>query len=475
MAQTINSDCEQGTFLPHYIEDRIPDDHPARFIKDFVKSLKLKELGFVIPEPESLGRPPYGAGLLLSAWLYGYFHKVYSTRGLERVCLMDLGVVWLLNWQKPDHNTLWRFIDKNRGLLEELFKKVTFVASKIGQVSLVLQALDGTKIRSEVSTRGFCNKEKLEKTLEGLDDSIKEVMSKIELQHELDEEKAKLTKDLQDHKRRKEMVERALEEIEKDGCKQINPKDVDARLIKCGKTIESAYNAQAVVDEKSGIIVSQDVVNDETDSRQLTRMVEKAEENLGSKPLEIVADSGYYSPEELMKAETKGIDVLVNIPTQMRPENKRKHHKSNFNQVESKDVLICPRGHELVFKGTTLDRHNKEMRLKLYRCQSYEDCPDRDKCSKSKNGRTIEIGPHYGAVQRQLEKQKNLEAREKLLKRKSIVEREFAQIKWNMGFVRFMYRSLAKVKAQWALVCSVENLKKIFKIWRENKMIFAPI
>jgi hypothetical protein len=52
---------------------------------------------------------------------------------------------------------------------------------------------------------------------------------------------------------------------------------------------------------------------------------------------------------------------------------------------------------------------------------------------------------------------------------------EFAQIKWNIGFVRFMYRGLAKVKAQWALVCSVENLKKIFKIWRENKVIFAPI
>ncbi len=89
MPQAIDWFCEQGTFLPHYIEDRIPKDHPARFIKDFVKSLKLKELGFVIPEPEALGRPPYGAGLLLSAWLYGYFYKVYSTRGLERVCLMD--------------------------------------------------------------------------------------------------------------------------------------------------------------------------------------------------------------------------------------------------------------------------------------------------------------------------------------------------------------------------------------------------
>jgi transposase len=475
MSQAIDWFCEQGTFWPHYIEDRIPKDHPARFIKDFITTLKLRELGFVVPDPESPGRPPYGAGLLLSAWLYGYFYRVYSTRGLERVCILDMGAVWLLDWQMPDHNTLWRFIDKNRERIEELFKKVTKTAGKLGQVSLVLQALDGTKIRSKVSTRGFCTKEELEQVLAELDDGMKEVMSEIELQHELDEKRAKLSKDLEDHKRRKVLIERALEELERDGCKQINQNDVDARLIKCGKTIEGAYNAQAVVDEKSGIIVAQDVVNDETDSRQLTRMVEKVEENVGSKPLEVVADSGYYSPEELMNAQAKGFDVLVNIPTQMRPENKREHHKSNFKQGESQDVFICPRGQELVFKGTKRDRHNKEMRLKIYHCQSYKDCPDRDKCSKSKGGRRIEIGPHYEAVHRQFKKQKNIESKEKLSRRKSIVERTFAQIKWNMGFVRFMYSGLKKVKAQFALLCSVYNLKKIYKIWVENKLIFAPI
>jgi len=471
MSHEINAFYSQGLLLTPYLEDRVPEDHPARFIFDFVKSQDLAGLGFKIPDPDAAGRP----GLLLSAWLYGYFHNVYSTRGLERVCLMDLGAIWLLDWNTPDHNTLWRFIDKNKDLIEGLFKKVTLLASDMGQIELALQALDGTKLRSKVSTRSCCNKEKLQQMIGDLDEGIKEVMDAIESQHETEEREARLTAELRNHEVRKAKMELALEELEKAGCKKINPNDTDARMMKCGKTNESAYNAQVVVDEKSGIIVAQTVVNDENDTRMLTEMVEKVKENLGEKPAEVIADAGYYSPEELMKAEEKKLEVILNIPKQMVPEGKHDYHKSKFSYGKEKNVFICPEGKELDYRGTKRDRHNKNMQLKIYRCRFYKDCPKRDECSKSKRGRSIEMGPQHEAVMRQIEKQKELEAKEKLRKRKTIVERVFAQIKWNMGFVRFMYIGLAKVKAQFALVCSVYNLKKIFKIWRENKLILASI
>jgi transposase len=476
MPYEINADYEQGVLFPHYLDDRLPADDPARFIRDFVKSTDLERLGFKVPEPEASGRPPYGAGLLLSAWLYGYFYNIRSTRGLERVCCKDLGAIWLLGWQTPDHNTLWRFINRNSELIGGLFNEITLIASKMGQVELALQALDGTKLKSEVSTRSCCNEEKLKLIIGRLDEGIKDVLESIKSHHETEEREAKLTEELKDSEVRKAKMERALEELRRSGCKQINPNDIDARIMKCGKTNESAYNAQVVVDEKSGIIVAQDVVNDENDTRMLTKMAGSVEENLGARPLEIVADKGYYSPEELMKAEEKGIEVLVNIPKQMHPEsNENEYHKSKFAYDKEKDVFVCPEGTELEFKGTKKDRHNKNMRVKIYRCISYKDCPKRDKCSKSKRGKSIEKGPHYEAVMRQLAKQKEIVAKEKLRKRKSIAERAFAQIKWNMGFVRFMYRGLAKVKAQFALVCSVHNLEKIFKIWKKNKLIFAPI
>jgi hypothetical protein len=357
-----------------------------------------------------------------------------------------------------------------------LFKEVTLVARDLGLVDLVLQALDGTKIRSAVSTRGSCDAGRLELMLKDLDTGIEEIMDAIQSQHDTEEKELKLTEELKNQEIRRSKIERALKELKESGRKKLNPNDVDARVMKCGKTNESGYNAQACVDSKGGIIVSETVVNDENDTKMLTGMVEKVEDNLGSKPSQTIADCGYYSPDELLKAEDKGIDVLVNIPKRMIPErNKGKYHKSKFKYDENKDVFICPEGEELLYIGKKKDRHNKKMMVKIYHCTGYKSCSKRYECSKAKRGRTIEMGPHYEAVIRQLEKQREEAAREKLKRRKSIAERVFAHIKWNMGFVRFMYRGLAKVKAQWSLVCSVYNLKKIYKIWRENKLIFETV
>ncbi|MCP4651752.1 MAG: IS1182 family transposase [PVC group bacterium] len=476
MSYEINAKYEQGRLLPQYLDDRIPEDHPSRFIFDFVSFLNLEELGFRSSSNNSTGHPFYGSGLLLSAWLYGYFLNIRSTRGLERVCRFDLGGIWLTDWHAPDHNTLWRFIAKHNELVSELFIKVTQVASDLGLVDLALNALDGTRIRSEVSTRGRCKAEQLHLMLKNLDAGIIEVMEAIKSQHETEEEELKLTNELKSQEIRKAKIENSLEELKKSGRKRINPNDVDARLMKFDKTKESGYNAQADVDEKSGIIVAETVVNDENDKKMLTSMVEKIEENLGKKPLETVADCGYYSPDELMKAEAKGIDVLVNIPKPMVPEcNPEKYHKSKFQYDKEKDVFICPEGKELKYSGKKKDRHNKKMIMKVYRCKKFKNCKKRYECSQAEHGRSLEKGPHYEAVMRQLEKQKEEVAKEKLKRRKSIVERVFAQIKWNMGFSRFTYRGLPKVRAQWSLICSVYNLKIIYKKWKDNKLILAQI
>src|ERR1035438_8001487 len=82
MAQPIAPDYGQQFLLPPALEDWVSADHPARFLREFVDQLDLTALGFAMPAAVE-GRPPYASSLLLKIWLYGYCHRIRSTRKLE--------------------------------------------------------------------------------------------------------------------------------------------------------------------------------------------------------------------------------------------------------------------------------------------------------------------------------------------------------------------------------------------------------
>src|SRR4029453_13745965 len=94
----------------------------------------------------------------------------------------------------------------------------------------------------------------------------------------------------------------------------LQPKDEDARVMKCRSGNKFAYNAQAVVDEQSKLIVAADVVTDESDNYQLVPMLEEVKENVGQVAEQTVADAGYVATTEFARAEEKQFSVVVNLP-----------------------------------------------------------------------------------------------------------------------------------------------------------------
>ena len=77
---------DQATLFPGRLDDLISEDNAVRVIDAFVDSLDLKVLGFARIEVKATGRPPYHPGDLLKLYLYGYMHRVRSSRRLERGC-----------------------------------------------------------------------------------------------------------------------------------------------------------------------------------------------------------------------------------------------------------------------------------------------------------------------------------------------------------------------------------------------------
>jgi transposase len=104
MGKQIRADYEQILMFPPSVEDWVAKDHPARFIRDFVDSLDLSELGIEIPDSDT-GRPPYAPDLLLQVWLYGHFNRIRATCKLEKACLENMGLIWLTGMNAPDHNS----------------------------------------------------------------------------------------------------------------------------------------------------------------------------------------------------------------------------------------------------------------------------------------------------------------------------------------------------------------------------------
>jgi transposase len=471
MSQEIRANYDQIDLLPQCLEDWVPKDHPARFIREFVEALDLAELGFQRRESEE-GRPNYAADLLLKVWLYGYLARIRSTRELERACREHLSLVWLTGRHAPDHNTLWRFWKESRGALRQVFRAGVKVAAEQGLIGMVCHAVDGTKIRAAASRRTMEHRKELERALERVEASIEGMEQAVEEAETEEDSEYRLPEALQEVKQLRQAIRASLGQMAAEKWEHRHPQEPEARLMPCEGRTEPAYNAQVVADEQSELLVAAEVVNEESDNRRLIPMLDEVKENLGGVAEETLADGGYKSSVALGEAEQKGYAVLVNWGGDASGKQPGPYHKSRFHLDVEADVVICPQGKRLPFEGIKTNR-GKRFAVRSYHCQRFRDCPVRDQCSRNRQGRLIEISPYDAAVERQRAKLRDA-AKQKLLKRrKVIVEPAFGVIKQVEGFRRWTVRGLENVRTQWSMICAAFNLKKMHKVWRAGKLVLS--
>ncbi len=94
-------DRGQETLFPETLDDFVEAENPVRVVEAFVEGLDLGTLGFSGVDPKATGRPSYHPSVLLKLYIYGYLHRVQSSRRLEREAGRNVEVMWLLDQRLP--------------------------------------------------------------------------------------------------------------------------------------------------------------------------------------------------------------------------------------------------------------------------------------------------------------------------------------------------------------------------------------
>lgn len=442
-------DRDTDFLLPPSVQEWLPEGHLARYVVEVVEGLDLSVLERAYA---GRGSKAYHPAMLLSLLIYGYATGTFSSRKIERATYDSLAFRYIACNRHPDHDTLANFRRRFGQEFEAVFVQVLEVArenqvSRFGTVSL-----DGTKIKANASRHSalsYGHAEKLEAQLkaevqellalaetadstplaDGVDlpaeiqrredrlAAIAEAKAKIEarakerLEREQAEHQAKLARREAKQKRtgKKPGGKPPQPPTAGPGSKdQVNLTDEESRIMPVsGGGFEQSYNAQAVVDTESMLVLATQVSQAPNDKQQVKPILAKLKtlpEGLNAAET-VLADAGYYSEDNVQTCCEAGIEPLIAV----KRDAHYPHWRERFEEPE-----------ELAADATPVEK----MRHTL----------------KSKAGR----------------------ARYAL--RKQTVEPVFGVIKSAMGFRQFLLRGLENVRNEWTLACLAWNLKRMAAI-----------
>jgi hypothetical protein len=416
--------------------------------------------------------------MLLAVLFYGYAHGIYSSRKLERACWEDVAFRVLSGNTQPDHSCIADFRRVHIGAFQGLFVQVLQLCVRAGLCKLGHVSLDGTKVHASASKHKAMSYQRMQEEQVRLRREVDVLTGKAEAadadedrrlgkgvrEQDLPQELARretrieriaqLQKALEaeaaqaraDELRERAQVQGAKAEVEPD---PVEAKRAATRAEKSRKQAES-LSAERKDDDDDGdgglprhriatemdgtpkptaqrnftdadsrimkrdgaflqgynaqaavdgqVIVAQGVSNLAPDHGYLPPMLGQIESNLGRLPAALLADAGYLSRENVRTCEGHG--VVPYIAT-----GRQRHSDQQLS-----DEM----------------RASAELRITMKE----------------------RLGTPEGRALYRL--------------RKTEVEPVFGQIKSARGFRRFSLRGAVKVRGEWALVCLIHNVLKLF-------------
>jgi len=533
--------------LPATVQDFVDKKHLATFVLNVVRN-ELNLAKILACYSSEKGQPPFHPVMMTALLLYAYCCGIYSSRRIAKACSERVDFMSIVGLDPPDFRTIADFRKRHLQHLQELFVQVLKLCDKAGLVKLGHVAIDGSKIKANASKHKAMSYERMEARAKELEAEVENWFSaaeatdaeedklygrdkrgdelpdwvadkqkraetiraaKAELEAEAKaaaEEKAKAQAEAEEKRKaegRKKLGKPAAPPSpEPDPKAQKNFTDPESRIMKSKEGFVQAYNGQIAVDAKAQIIVAQGVTQCAADSGQLVPMIDAIEANLGRKPEQASAASGYCSEANLEAMEQRNIDAYVatgrakhatdgeagkevaataatavgtprstqEVPALTRVGAESPHipmldaveaNLGSKPEQASADSGYCS---EANLEAT--EKRNTDAYVATGRAKHATDAEAGEETAATAVSAvdapsSTQDAPAPTRVEAMREKIKSGGYASPYRLRKQLPEPVFGQIKEARGFRQFLMRGVEKVRAEFALVCTAHNLLKL--------------
>ncbi len=436
---------DQLFLLSPSLDEWLPKDHLARFIDESVDLMDLTDF-YKRYREDGTGSAAYHPKMMVKLMLYSYCEGVTSSRTIAKACENQVSFRYLSINQLPGFRTIARFRREQAEALKTIFVKALMLCKGAGMTKMGKVALDGTKVKANAALESNRDLEWLKKEVARLlaeaetadveedarygedcrGDEVPEELrqkksrlerlvrakEKLEVEKEatLKERQAKLDKRVEEEKESGEK-KRGRKPSEQIAVKEpkINLTDEDSRIMKTRQGYVQGYNAQAVVDCATQVIVGQAVTQDCNDRKQLWPMIEIMEKQSGESADVVLADAGYCS-EANLASETEATELFVAVNKEWKTKKAQREEGSPRGRI--------PQG---LTSTQLMERKLLTQRGRKYYCL---------------RGKTVE--PVFG------------------------------QIKTCRGLTTLRLRGKDGADLEWSLWCTTHNLRKLWKWGMEN-------
>lgn len=237
-------------------------------------------------------------------------------------CTRNVELFYLLKKLTPDFRTISDFRKDNTKALKNTFRAFVKLCMKLDLYQKELLAIDGSKFRAVNSKDNTYNAEILEKKLKRIDEHILDYLYRMD---------------------------------------QEDKSEPEARRMHSKDGFHCCYNIQTAVDKGSHLIADYEVTNRNTDQGLLKQVAQNAKEILEIETVEVVADKGYESRQDILNCVMNGI-----VP----------------------NVALKYDKHERLY---AIDYEDTEITEEIKNSKKSCQCPNR--CTGGKSPKTVSFGP----------------------------------------------------------------------------------